>query len=122
MESFALRKFAALLIAIVLVVGLPLFGGLIGMVVGPYVGTQVNAGGIRAGIARHVEPWSRVVDLRAERRGGRTVVAVYLESGGCLRLSAPYDGEWFAADPQFERKLFALSYLWRSHRFGGLAG
>ena len=30
--------------------------------------------------------------------------------------------ELFAADPQFESKMFALSHIWRSHRFGGLPG
>jgi hypothetical protein len=67
-----------------------------------------------------VEPWSHVVDLRAERRGKRTVVSVYLESGASVQLQAPYTGEFFAADPQFELKVFALSHLWRSHRFGGV--
>ncbi|GAA3343386.1 hypothetical protein GCM10020358_42410 [Amorphoplanes nipponensis] len=67
-----------------------------------------------------VQPWSRVVDLRAERRGARTVVSVYLESGASVQLRAPYSGELFAADPQFELKVFALSHLWRSHRFGGV--
>jgi hypothetical protein len=104
--------------------GPPLLGGLIGVLVGRRFGTDIDAGGIRLvpGFAQGVEPWSRVVDLRAERRGGRTVISVYLESGEAVRLRAPYDGELFASDPQFELKLFALSHLWRSHRFGGLAG
>jgi len=63
-----------------------------------------------------------VVDLREERRGGRTVVSVYLDSGTNLVLRAPYSGGLFAADPRFEVKMFALSYMWRSHRFGGLPG
>jgi hypothetical protein len=37
-----------------------------------------------------------------------------------MQLAAPYSGEWFAADPRFELKVFALSQVWRSHRFGGL--
>jgi hypothetical protein len=107
-----------------LVVGPPLVGGALGILVGRRFGTDIDAGGIRLvpGLTHAVEPWSRVVDLRAERWGGRTVVSVYLESGEAVHLRAPYDGELFAADPQFERKLFALSHLWRSHRFGGLAG
>ncbi|MEV4637042.1 hypothetical protein AB0J80_06785 [Actinoplanes sp. NPDC049548] len=86
------------------------------------VGTEIGAEGIRtvtpfgAGVA----PWNRVVDLRAERRGARTVVSVYLDSGTSVQLRAPYSGELFAADPQFEMKVFALSHLWRSHRFGGV--
>jgi hypothetical protein len=82
-------------------------------------GTEITARGIRTA-ARSVEPWSRVVDLRAERRGARTVVSVYLESGASVQLAAPYSGELFAADPQFELKVFTLANLWRSHRFGGL--
>jgi hypothetical protein len=65
-------------------------------------------------------PWNQVVDLRAERRGRRNVVSVYLDSGASVQLTAPYSGGLFAADPQFELKVFALSHLWRSHRFGGL--
>jgi hypothetical protein len=61
-------------------------------------------------------PWHRIEDLRAERRGGRTHVAVYLDSGQVLRLLAPYDGGLAARDPQFERKLFMLRHLWETHR------
>jgi hypothetical protein len=102
--------------------GPPLLGGVAGVLVGRRFGTDIDAGGIRLvpGFTHEVEPWSHVVDLRAERRGGRTVVSIYLESGAAVRLRAPYDGELLAADPQFEHKLFALSHLWRSHRFGGL--
>jgi hypothetical protein len=104
--------------------GPPGAGGITGVLVGRRFGTDIDAGGIRLvpGFTHGVEPWSHVVDLRAERRGARTVVSVYLESGQAVRLRAPYDGEFLAADPQFERKLFALSHLWRSHRFGGLPG
>jgi uncharacterized iron-regulated membrane protein len=104
--------------------GPPLLGSVLGVLLGRRYGTDIDAGGIHRvrAFASGVEPWSQVVDLRAERRGGRTVVSVYLDSGASVQLPAPYDGEFFAADPQFERKLFALSHLWRSHRFGGLAG
>jgi hypothetical protein len=106
------------------VFGPPSTGGVAGVLVGRRFGTDIDAGGIRLvpGFTQVVRPWSGVVDLRAERRGGRTVVSVYLDSGEAVRLRAPYDGELFAADPHFERKVFALSHLWRSHRFGGLAG
>jgi len=83
-------------------------------------GTEIDARGIRTAAA--VEPWSTVVDLRAERRGARTVVSVYLDGGRSVQLSAPYSGELFAADPQFELKVGTLSHLWRAHRFGGLPG
>ena len=89
-----------------------------GVLLGRRGGAEVTARGIRT--ATSVEPWSRVVDLRAERRGARTVVSVYLESGASLQLAAPYSGELFAADPQFELKVFTLADLWRSHRFGGV--
>jgi hypothetical protein len=105
-----------------LIIGPPLLGGVAGVLVGRRFGTDIDDGGIRLvpGFSQGVEPWSRVVDLRAERRGARTVISVYLESGEAVQLRAPYDGELLAADPQFELKLFALSHLWRSHRFGGL--
>ena len=97
----------------------PLAGLLGGMLLRRRSGTEIDARGIRTA-ARGVEPWSRVVDLRAERRGARTVVSVYLDSGASVQLAAPYSGELFAADPQFEMKVFALSHLWRSYRFGGV--
>ena len=82
-------------------------------------GTRIEAGGIRT--AEGHQPWSRVVDLRAERRGTRTVVSVYLDSGVSVQLAAPYSGDGpLIADPQFELKVSALSHLWRSHRIGGV--
>ena len=107
-----------------LLVALPMIGAAVGLMVGRRVGTDVDAGGIRtvSGFTRVVQPWNRVVDLRAERRGARTVVSVYLDSGASVQLRAPYDGGLFAADPKFELKVFALANLWRSHRVGGLAG
>lgn len=106
----------------VLAVGPPPLGAAGGVLFRRWLGTVVDADGIRTGpgFARGVEPWSRVVDMRAERRGARTVVSVYLDSGASLQLAAPYSGGLFAADPQFELKVFALSHLWRSHRFGGV--
>jgi hypothetical protein len=102
----------------------PVVGAAISPLVGRRTGTQICAGGIRtlSVFADGLAPWSRVVDMRAERRGGRTVVSVYLDSGDSVQLQAPYSGGLFAADPHFERKMFALSHLWRSHRFGGLPG
>jgi hypothetical protein len=104
--------------------GPPLGGSVIGLLVGRRTGTQLCAGGIRSQsvFAEGMAPWSRVVDMRAERRGGRTVVSVYLDSGASVQLHAPYSGGLFAADPHFEVKMFALSHIWRSHRFGGLPG
>jgi hypothetical protein len=106
-----------------LTVALPVTGAAGGMLLGPRRGIEIDAGGIRTGRPSVTDvEWDRVVDLRAERRGGRTVVSIYLDSGASRQLCAPYSGEFFAADPQFERKVSALSHLWRSHRFGGLPG
>jgi len=107
-----------------LALGPILLGAVTGLLVRRFTGTELGARGIRTlsvfdgGLA----PWHRVVDMRAERRGGRTVVSVYLDSGASVQLQAPYSGGLFAADPRFEAKMFALSYIWRSHRFGGLPG
>jgi hypothetical protein len=107
-----------------LTVAPPLAGALAGLLLGRRDRTEIDAGGIHTvtPFAQGVEPWSRVVDLRAERRGARTVVSVYLDSGASVQLRAPYSGELFAADPRFELKLSALANLWRSHRFGGVPG
>ncbi|MBL7253767.1 hypothetical protein [Paractinoplanes lichenicola] len=102
----------------------PSGGALVGVLVGRVTGTQISARGIRtlSVFTDGVAPWDEVVDVRAERRGARTVVSVYLDSGASVQLQAPYSGELFAADPRFEGKMYALSHLWRSHRFGGLPG
>lgn len=99
-----------------------LVGGVLGLLSGRRTGVEVGARGIRTSsvFGEGVAPWNSVVDLRAERRGRRNVVSVYLDSGASVQLDAPYSGGLFAADPQFEMKVFALSHLWRSHRFGGL--
>lgn len=106
----------------VLAFGPPVVGALAAVLLRPRVGTEIGADGIRTvtPFGAGVQPWSRVVDLRAERRGARTVVSVYLESGASVQLQAPYSGELFAADPRFEMKVSALSHLWRSHRIGGV--
>jgi hypothetical protein len=100
----------------------PVVGGLAGLLLAGRLGTEIDAAGIRTvtPFARGQQPWSGVVDMRAERRGARTVVSVYLDSGASLQLRAPYSGGLFAADSRFESKVFALSHLWRSHRFGGV--
>ncbi|BBH64163.1 hypothetical protein ACTI_08480 [Actinoplanes sp. OR16] len=99
-----------------------LLGAVLGVAAGRRTGVEVGNRGIRTTSVfdDDLALWQQVVDLRAERRGRRTVVSVYLESGDSVQLHAPYSGGFFAADPQFELKLFALSHLWRSHRFGGL--
>jgi hypothetical protein len=106
----------------VLVLAPLLLGIALGIMSGRRTGVEVGNRGIRTSslLGEGEAPWSRVVDLRAERRGRRNVVSVYLDSGVSVQLHAPYSGGLFAADPQFELKVFALSHLWRSHRFGGL--
>jgi len=105
----------------VLVLAPPVAGMAGEVLLGRRLGTEIDARGIRTA-SGPVEPWSRVVDVRAERRGARTVVSVYLDSGASVQLPAPYSGEFFAADPRFELKLGTLWHLWRSHRFGGVPG
>lgn len=102
--------------------GPPVFGAPIGVLAGRCTGAEVSPGGIRWALSGGGASWDEVVDLRAERRGGRVVVSVYLESGVSVQLPAPYSGDLFAADPRFEGKMVALSGLWRTHRFGGLPG
>ncbi|MDT5032088.1 MAG: hypothetical protein QOC94_2259 [Actinoplanes sp.] len=106
----------------VLIVAPPLLGAAASVPLSRRFGIEIDARGIRAvsPFARGMAPWNRVVDLRAERRGQRLVVSVYLDSGASVQLGAPYSGGLFAADPKFEGKMFALSHLWRSHRFGGV--
>ncbi len=105
-----------------LVLGPPVVGAVLGVVLARCFATQVDASGIRLDPYGTPAPWHRVVDLRAERRNSRTVVAVYLDCGAAVQLGAPYDGEFLAADPAFERKLVLLSQQWRSHRIGRSIG
>jgi hypothetical protein len=92
----------------------------IGLGVGPFgsrTGTDVDDAGIRPGPGAEPDiPWEKVVDVRAERYGRRTVVMLHLDSGQIHRLRAPYDGCLLAHDRQFECKLFALRNLWETHR------
>lgn len=100
----------------------PVLGAALGAALGRWHAVDVDAHGIRLQPNGEREPWARVVDLRAERRNNRTVVAVYLDGGVAVQLRAPYDGGLLAADPQFEQKLFLLSAVWRSHRIGRSTG
>lgn len=93
-------------------------GGVIGLLVGRRRGIDVNALGMRSvpESPTGAQPWPRVVDLRTERRGGRTEVAAYLDTGAAVRLNAPYNGRLLARDPSFEQKYFTLRQLWETHR------
>jgi hypothetical protein len=101
-----------------LVAGLAV-GGLAGVAFGRDEGVDIDDLGIHL-LPRTGETslrWQAVDDLRAERRGGRIHVAVYLNTGQIARLGAPYDGKLLAGDPAFERKLFMLRNLWETHRY-----
>jgi len=102
----------------VILVAPPLAIALAGVAAGRRGATEVDEYGIRrtAPALPGVASWRQVVDIRAERRRRRTIVAVYLDSGETLRLPAPYDGLWLAGDPFFERRLFMLVHLWETHR------
>jgi hypothetical protein len=95
-----------------------LLGGLGGVLLGVRLGTDADDRGIHrvpAG-SRASAPWPEIVDIREERRRNRTIVAIYLDSGGVLPLRAPYDGRLLAHDPAYERKVFTLLNLWETHR------
>ncbi|HEX5595627.1 MAG TPA: hypothetical protein VFX61_06330 [Micromonosporaceae bacterium] len=88
------------------------------LVVGRYHGVRLDRSGVhRLPRARDgFTPWALVSDVRAERWQRRTVIAVYLEDESVQRLPVPYDGGLLGRDPQFERKLFLICHLWRTHR------
>ena len=100
-----------------LVAGLVVGAGL-GLAFGRDTGADIDDLGIHPvpRLAGEYAPWGRIEDLRAERRGGRTYVAVCFDTGQTTRLRAPYDGQFLARDPEFERKLFMLRNLWETHR------
>ena len=96
----------------------PVVGASFGLLFGRDEGADVDDFGIHTvpRTAGGDAPWHRIEDVRAERRGARTHVAVYLDSGRIVRLLAPYHGGIMARDPEFERKLFMLRHLWETHR------
>jgi hypothetical protein len=93
-------------------------GGLLGLVVRRERGVDVDDIGIHPVpyAPGSLIPWRYVVDLHAERRGGRIVVVLRLTSGETVILRAPYTGGLLAVDPEFEQKLFALRNRWETHR------
>lgn len=65
---------------------------------------------------RECAPWQDIVDIRAERRGSRTVPVIYLESGKVWRLRVPYDGGFLGRDPLFDQKLGTMRNMWDNYR------
>jgi hypothetical protein len=101
----------------------PLLAGvLVGSLLGPvfcrHEGADIDDLGIRSVPRRHGgdTAWQCIEDLRAERRGGRTRVAVYVDNGQIGWLRAPYSGRLLATDREFERKLFMLRNVLATHR------
>ncbi|GIF74836.1 hypothetical protein [Asanoa siamensis] len=95
-------------------------GGLLAVLLRHRVGVDLDAVGVWAvpGSLNASAPWHRVVEVRMERRGRRTVVALPLVDGSIVRLRAPYDGHLLGRDPEFERKQFRIRLLWETHRYG----
>ncbi|HTF11535.1 MAG TPA: hypothetical protein VK659_25505 [Asanoa sp.] len=95
-------------------------GGLMGLLLRRRVGADLDSVGVWAvpGAIGASAPWHRVVEVRMERRGRRTVVALPLLDGSIVRLRAPYDGHLMGRDPEFERKQFRIRLLWETHRYG----
>ncbi|SDZ28581.1 hypothetical protein SAMN05421684_4160 [Asanoa ishikariensis] len=92
----------------------------LGLLLRGRVGADLDAAGAWAvpGALGDSAPWHRVVEVRMERRGRRTVVALPLLDGSIVRLRAPYDGHLLGRDPDFERKQFRIRLLWETHRYG----
>jgi hypothetical protein len=95
-----------------------LIGVLVGLSTTRHGGVDADDLGIHRvpPMPRSFAPWQRIVEIQAERRRGRTVVAVWLDSGEVLRLWAPFDGRGLSRDHEFEQKLFTLRNLWETHR------
>ncbi len=93
-------------------------GLLVGLAAPGGAGAVVDDRGVRRvpSSSGAVGAWTAIVDIRAERRAGRTAVALYLDTGAVVRLRAPYDGRLLGHDPDFERKVFTLRNLWENHR------
>lgn len=103
--------------AVAVVAMCALLGAAVGAARGHWRGVDADELGLHPVPRRPGElvPWQRVAEVRAERRGWRTVVVVdtIVET---TRLRAPYDGWLMARDPEFEEKLFMLRNMWETYR------
>jgi hypothetical protein len=97
---------------------LAVFGAVAGVLLGRDRGADVDEDGVREVPASPATftPWRRVEDVRMERRNGRVRVALFMDSGEVVRLNAPYNGRWLAADRHFEQKVFLLRNMWEDRR------
>ncbi|WP_100444605.1 hypothetical protein [Glycomyces xiaoerkulensis] len=86
------------------------------------VGVVLDRSGVHpiAGRPDRYARWTRITDIRAERRGGRTVPVVYLHDPAQppWRLRAPYSGRALAADDELDMKIFVMRSLWESYKGG----
>lgn len=64
---------------------------------------------------REFAPWHHINDIRAERRGARTVPVIYLDGDRSWRLRVPYDGVLLGGDPHFDEKLCTIRNMWETH-------
>jgi hypothetical protein len=95
-------------------------GAVLGLRFGHEAGVDVDNQGVQPVPAGAFAAWTRVEDLRTERRGRRLRVVAYLQGGGVALFPAPYDGPLCSRDPEFERKVFLLRSLWVNHRRQGI--
>jgi hypothetical protein len=102
------------------VAGPMVIGAMFGLMLYRRSGVDVDEHGVHERERSHA--WPQIVDLRVERRGGRTHVAAYLADGARASLRAPYDGRLLARDPGFEHKYLTLREHWEAHRRWNLHG
>ncbi|MGH8794985.1 MAG: hypothetical protein ACRDXX_20380 [Stackebrandtia sp.] len=83
-------------------------------------GVDLDESGVRPVIPgparRECASWQDIVELRAERRGARTVPVIYLDSGKVWRLRTPYDGVLLGGDPHFDEKVCTMRNMWETYR------
>lgn len=60
-------------------------------------------------------PWHLITDIRAERRGTKTVPVVYIASQKVWRLRVPYDSSLLGGDPQFDKKICTMRNMWETY-------
>lgn len=83
-------------------------------------GVEVDERGLRPILPgparRRGVDWHQIRDIRAERRGARTVPVVHRDGGRSWRLRVPYDGPLLSRDPRFDEKLYTIRSVWETYR------